>query len=441
MAIWRLAIAVHSIPLEDRKMSRSLPRCLIAGFAVGLAVVHLAEAAPGGVDPAFVIGAGASSTVKAAAELPDGSVVIGGSFYSFNGVNRRGLAKLASDGSLVAGWVPPESYSVECLAALPDGKFLVGGDSFRFGEISRVGIARLNADGSLDATFDASAVIDGSVHAVAVREDGKIVVGGNFTNRIARLLPDGASDPTFTPGTGPDNAVYALALLPGDRILAGGSFSRVAGAERRYLALLNPDGTLNPSFGAGGVGPDGTVYALATEPGGSVLVGGGFHNFDGVSRRRLARLDDRWRLDAGLDADLNSTVESIAVRDDGRILVGGSFTTAGGSAANRVALLRADGRLDSGFPTSFRGVGHGRGGVAGGWRQGVHRRLVHGRERCLDRAGGAAGGTRRQRQAGDRVDGTNLRRGRDEFQNPGFEFGSDDVGDVRWRGGGDVQRV
>jgi hypothetical protein len=58
-------------------------------------------------------------------------------------------------------------------------------------------IARLNPDGTLDATFKPE--VNGTVFSIAEQADGKIVVGGAFTqlgwqtrNRIARLNADGS---------------------------------------------------------------------------------------------------------------------------------------------------------------------------------------------------------------------------------------------------------
>jgi hypothetical protein len=60
-----------------------------------------------------------------------------------------------------------------------DGKVLVGGSFTNMGGLTRNYIARLNVDGSVDTTFDPNA--NGSVYSLAVQADGKVLVGGSFT--------------------------------------------------------------------------------------------------------------------------------------------------------------------------------------------------------------------------------------------------------------------
>src|SRR5205823_1619146 len=140
-------------------------------------------------------------------------------------------------------------------------------------------------DGTLDTTFDPGANSD--VLALAVQADGKILVGGNFTtlgggvcttttSRIRRLHPAGSIDTTFDPGA--NSCVLALAVQADGKILVGGFFSTLGGGgtgtTTRYpTRLLNADGTLDTSFDPGA---NGTVYALAVQTDGKILVAGNF---------------------------------------------------------------------------------------------------------------------------------------------------------------------
>src|SRR5207253_10222628 len=70
--------------------------------------------------------------------------------------------------------------TVVALAVLPDGKILPGGSIYHVTPEQRNGIARLNRDGSLDHGFDPGlgAQIDtayGTVNGVAVETDGKVI--------------------------------------------------------------------------------------------------------------------------------------------------------------------------------------------------------------------------------------------------------------------------
>src|SRR5580765_5224421 len=55
-------------------------------------------------------------------------------------------------------------------------------------------------------------------------------------------------DPTYPAGDGPDAVVRAVALQPDGRVLIGGLFTNVNGLARRAFARLNADGTLDESF-------------------------------------------------------------------------------------------------------------------------------------------------------------------------------------------------
>ncbi|HYG80873.1 MAG TPA: hypothetical protein VD861_10820, partial [Pyrinomonadaceae bacterium] len=109
--------------------------------------------APGTLDASFNIGTGPTSTVRSVVEQPDGKILIGGLFWSYNGVARNSVARLNVNGSLDTTFVPPAITSdVFCVTLQPDGKVLIGGAVSHDGN-QRTGIARLNADGTPDATF------------------------------------------------------------------------------------------------------------------------------------------------------------------------------------------------------------------------------------------------------------------------------------------------
>ena len=65
-------------------------------------------------------------------------------------------------------------------------------------------LCALAQSGTLDTNFLSGSATDRAIYAVAQQADGKIVVGGNFTvacdgvrGGIARLNPDGTLDSTF----------------------------------------------------------------------------------------------------------------------------------------------------------------------------------------------------------------------------------------------------
>jgi uncharacterized delta-60 repeat protein len=272
------------------------------------------------------------------------------------------------------GFNPGANDAVIAVAVQPDGKVLVGGFFTALGGAAgttpRSRIGRLHADGTVDTSFDPGA--NGTVFAIVVQGDGKILVGGDFTtlggggtgtvarDRIGRLNADGSLDTTFNPGA--SSTVLAITVQADGRILAGGLFTRLGGGTsttRHRIGRLNADGSLDSGFNPGA---NAFVVALATQADGKILVGGTFTTLGGggsgtTARHGIGRLDADGSLDASFNPGASAGVRgvaAIAVQSDGRILVGGTFTTLGGGGSgtttrNRIGRLDADGSLDTDF--------------------------------------------------------------------------------------------
>jgi uncharacterized delta-60 repeat protein len=170
-------------------------------------------------------------------------------------------------------------------------------------------------------------------------------------------VPPGAVDTGFNPNVEPfGRSVFAVAVQSDGKIIIGGSFTTVGGTARNYVARLNSDGTLDAGFN-----PDagGNVFAVAVQSDGKILVGGSFMTVGGVSCRGVARLNSNGTLDTGFCPNVvtgGNGVEAVAVQSDGKIIIGGSFTTVGGTARNNVARLNSNGSLDTGFNPNANGV-------------------------------------------------------------------------------------
>lgn len=254
---------------------------------------------------------------------------------------------------------------VRAVAAQPNGKVLMGGSFTNVNGLIRNKIARLKADGTIDNTFlNNLAGMDADVYAIRVQADGKILIGGQFTNvnavarkGIARLNEDGSPDTTFLHGQpGPDHRVSTMVLQSDDKIVVGGSFSKVNGVARSGIARLNPDGSLDTAFldgmaGAAPLSPPYSLHSLALQEDGRLLVGGWFTNFNGAPAPGVVRLNTNGSLDSSFACSLlyQAAVEALAVQDDGKILIGGYFNTVNGVFRAGLARLYADGALDQSF--------------------------------------------------------------------------------------------
>ena len=131
--------------------------------------------------------------------------------------------------------------------------------------------------------------------AVAVYPDGRIVVAGasELTNSffetdiaLARYNPDGSLDQTFGNGglvttdfNRNENAA-AVAIQPDGKIVVAGSTSRSSGRNDFLVVRYNEDGTFDSSFGQDGLvttdfyNSSASATDVAITPNGEIVVGG-----------------------------------------------------------------------------------------------------------------------------------------------------------------------
>ncbi|HWP56000.1 MAG TPA: hypothetical protein VN476_17850, partial [Pyrinomonadaceae bacterium] len=313
-------------------------------------------------------GSGANFVVNAAALQSDGKIVIGGRFTTINGTTRNHIARINSDGTLDASFLAAGSGingDVFSLALQTDGKTLIGGFFTSVNGTARNGIARLNSDGTNDASFLATGSgVNNSVFAVAVQSDDRVVIGGLFTNvngiernGAARLNPDGNLDMSFlAAGSGANAPLYAIALQSDGKIVIGGAFTNFSGTARDGIERLNANGSVDTSFLVSGSGANNIVRCLALQSDGKILLGGAFTTVNGTVRTGIARLDNVGNLDNAGTGVARNDVTAVALQSDGRILIGGSFTTFSGTARNRIARLNSDGTLDTTFLAAGAGA-------------------------------------------------------------------------------------
>ncbi|RFF29195.1 DUF11 domain-containing protein [Wenzhouxiangella sediminis] len=313
-------------------------------------------------------GSNPDGDIHALAEKPDPmtgnyGIYIGGSFANVGGQARTGVARLNYNGQLDTGFVPPDfSGSVRALAVQDDGKLLVAGSIGITGQIPARRLYRLNEDGSVDNSFQAAGLASGvrTVQALQIEDDGRILVAGEVDGDgfVLRLNADGSVDGAYEPPSlnGP---VYALDLLPDGRALIGGDFTSGVGPRSR-IARLNEDGGVDNGF-APLVNPNAAVRRVLVQDDGAVLLGGAFNQITGLGRNRLARLDAQGRIDqAQAEVEFAPSgllsPKTIALQADGRILVGGVFTHINGTSRRSLARLHLNGSLDSSFAPLIDGV-------------------------------------------------------------------------------------
>ncbi|MCW9013179.1 MAG: delta-60 repeat domain-containing protein [Gammaproteobacteria bacterium] len=375
-------------------------------------------AAPGDLDTSFgtngvvtsTIVSGAAEVIRAMAIQTDGKIVVAGyTFNTTNHIKRYALSRYNNDGSLdtsfgtsgtVVGQLSSLSDEPKDMIIQPDGKIVVLCSSWNVASGSSsedVSLLRFNTDGTLDTSFD----MDGSVVTdinmastqsnnisadtptrMALQPDGKILVSAQ-TRRIQddiavlRYNSDGSLDTTFD-GTGalildigttnsiPDLAT-AIAIQPDGKIIIGGELVLVSGSGNKdpFVARLDSDGTLDPTFGTDGVSESLDIKAgddvkdILIQPDGKILVAG--FSRDSMSTTNgadflLIRYNSDGSLDTSFDTDGYVVTDgnaysrdqgySVVLQADGKILLGGLSGT-----SDMLLRYNTDGSLDSSFGT------------------------------------------------------------------------------------------
>lgn len=276
----------------------------VLALALGVAAAAPAAPRPGRLDPRFGDGGIVVEDFPnhgwgmAVALQRDGRIVVSGQENTVaSGLRNVAVVRYLTTGEHDPTWdgdgvvftdlTGPADFARD-IAVQRDGKVLAGGSG---GPGLDFAVVRYLSDGSLDPSFGGGlgyvlTNLTGNdvIRGLAVQRDGRILGAGfvhpgpNFA--VARYLPDGSLDPTFgTGGTvitdvqGPDNT-RGIALQSDGKILVVG-YASYNFAVVRYLA----DGTLDPSFGTGGMvvtdlGQDDVCRAVAIQADGKIICGG-----------------------------------------------------------------------------------------------------------------------------------------------------------------------
>jgi uncharacterized delta-60 repeat protein len=244
--------------------------------------------ADGTKDTTFNTGTGFDFYVFSLAVQADGKILVGGWFTSYNGVTQNRIIRLNADGTKDTSFNTGTGFNnngVNCFAIQPDGKILVGGYFTTYNGVGSNMIIRLNTDGTKDTSFNTGTGFDYAVHSITIQSDGKILVGGAFVKYkgtaekfIIRLNTDGTKDTTFNTGTGFNGDVYAITLLPYGKILVGGYYTNYNGTTENRLICLNNDGTKDVTFNIG-TGFNNSISTIKILNNEKILVGGWFTTY------------------------------------------------------------------------------------------------------------------------------------------------------------------
>ncbi len=348
-----------------------------AGFGIGgIAITSLAD----------------SSAAYDVLQQPDGRLVAAG-YASFGGganeVHDFAAVRYNPDGTLDVSFgaagiattdVVAPNDEAHALIQQPDGALVLGGVAST-GQFSQAfALVRYDSAGGLDSTFGSAGKVttaasgsDDTAEAVVLQSDGKLVAAGTTRSEadadvdlaLARYHPDGSLDATFGVGgkvitdiaNGDEEAAGVVQQSSG-YLVAGGT-ATVGAMTQFALVRYRPDGSLDPTFGSGGIvlTPVGTsnshAYALIQQLDGQLVLAG-TAIASGQQSLALARFHPNGSLDAGFGSggtvitSGGGVAVSLTQQSDGKLVAAGTVSAFGGPAL-AITRCNSDGTLDQTF--------------------------------------------------------------------------------------------
>ncbi len=286
------------------------------------------------------------------------------------------------------------NFSPTTVVVQSDGKILVAGTDdlptldpnfgyqFEGSDAHEFFVARFNSDGTQDMSFGAAGYVLTQVGqqdyaaGVVIQSDGKIVAAGTADEQFALVRYDshGTADATFgnagtvvTPAVGLQDHTGAIALQSDGKIIVTGNFVGSVSSADFGTIRYNTDGTLDVSFGNGGIvetpiaGNNSGGEAVAVQANGDIVVAGSVdangHDFYPTLLRYTpdGKLDATFADDGRLTTNyswipINGAKIRLALQADGRILLGTSIFSSD-AGVNEIVLARfnGDGSADASF--------------------------------------------------------------------------------------------
>jgi uncharacterized delta-60 repeat protein len=338
-------------------MKRKLPLTLVLlFFALSPLFAQL-----WGVDPSFAIGTSVNNTIRAMHVYPDGRILIAGHFTTYNGTTVGRIVRLMPNGTIDPTFITGTgaSHDIRSMHVQADGKILIGGIQSTYNGQPANFFNRIDSTGAYDATFTMGTGPNNEVLAITTQPDGKILIGGFFSQYngvlkrgFARLHPNGTLDTTFTHGgDGPQFGPDAIAVLPDGRIIVGGSFNSWNGDTNiKKVVRLHPNGMRDTTFFVSGTS-SGNFQHVAVQADGKYIFGGSFTQVQGQTVNRIVRLDSTGAVDPGfvVGSGFDAGILDLHLQADGKLIVVGSFTLYNTVGRSRMARLHPNGTLDYGF--------------------------------------------------------------------------------------------
>lgn len=289
------------------------------------------DGSTGEIDSTLIGNLGADSITTSAfsvARQSDGRLIVGGP-TEVNGTIWPRLGRVTADGSADTD-TPTFATNVPTLNGHPYDIAVRSDDRVWVGGAFTGGVRLLESDG----TPITVGTTDQSVRVVMNRPGDSVLLGGHFTtftappspaapaNHLVALNSDGTPDTTFNAnmGSGANGPVRSLATQADGKILVGGDFTEFDGVPVDGVARLNADGTPDTTFNTSvstqdiyGARAYPGVHHVGVQPDGRVVVFGYLEPVDpvhGTLSPGVARLSADGVLDVQFNADCVAAASS-----------------------------------------------------------------------------------------------------------------------------------
>lgn len=359
-----------------------------------------------GLDNTFKAQVGTNGFISQAFPLPDGRIILTGSFSDYE---NKGAVKplnkivlISKDGDLDRSLQTGSGVGgyLSGITALPNGKMVIGGGfstyDVHLGEINNITV--LNSNGTIDSmvvrTFlDQDTVpafnggVDGAVSNTFVHGNTITAVGGfNYylqrvyghgdyrgkrdslitdsvrIKNLVRLFADGSLDSSFNYNfllhrsyDGPNGPINDAFMTEEGKLILVGHFTKYNNEVVNNIVRLNIDGSIDRTFRTGG----GTDFAISSITYNSTtrryMLAGAFNTFAAKAQNGLVMLNEDGSVDPVFKGAARNSEDSYSYAkqlSNGMVLVSGYFKSYAGVHRGHLAILDGTGVLVKGYNTT-----------------------------------------------------------------------------------------
>lgn len=280
----------------------------------------------------------AGSFMYAVALQSDGKILIGGEHTTYNGVSNQGrITRLNTDGSEDTTFIKGTGFNgtVRTIEIQPDGKILVGGSFTSYNGTTSNRLIRLNADGTIDTSFNIGSGFTSDVYETRLLSDGKIYVVGsfsgfnsfatNFVDRLVRLNPDGSRDTSFARNLSIGSSMFTVCPQSDGRVLIGGQYCPGGDTTACGILRFSSTGVLDTTLVKPGFYSSPVIRKIIEQPDGKLIICGDFEKYEYTYSSKIIRLNSDLTIDTTFSPlNFQNSLQKVLILSNGKILIGGS---------------------------------------------------------------------------------------------------------------------